>query len=131
MSETAKTRADVASTASPAASVLRILGLVGVLAVLAFTVTPSKVDLPHGGGGADVNITDSYAMRIADRHDCWNSTSGRHDIPNAAVVTLQNDVKARYITNPRLVDQAFRVALGASIPRIYSVTALCLKEHHG
>ena|SRR5690242_15335125 len=64
----------------------------------------------------------SYGERVAQRHGCVTTTG---QLPTAAVVTFRDEVVARYTTDPREVDLAFRAALGEDVPSVYSVTDLC------
>jgi hypothetical protein len=75
-------------------------------------------------GSSSAQESATYADHLAEGHDCWRS--GRHDLPNAAVVTFARDVAPRYVTNPHQVDAAFRAALGEKVPSIDSVSYLCL-----
>lgn len=68
----------------------------------------------------------SYSQQVVDAHDCWVAGDAGEGLPSAAVITLRDDIAARYTEDPAEVDAAFRTVLGEDTDLdVYEVHALC------
>lgn len=74
--------------------------------------------------GPSTQVVKTHSDRLAKGHDCW--TSGRDDLPNAAIITYWGQTTSHYTTDPAQVDDAFNFALGQKNAKVYSVDALCI-----
>lgn len=116
---TTKTIRDLTLTA-------RLLGWALAIAVLAgVAIAGSSEDLVFGPPSDDYSsFGDGHVEKLIEKHDCWTGGEG-HPIPTGAVVTYKGETAARYVSNPKKVDEALNHALGSESERIYSVAGFC------